>query len=414
MNPIAFVRRRPMAALMLAVALAFGALFGMYKLRVDIPSLNTSLLYAYIDTIGFGAKPFKGPDSSGHESVSENAVEEASGEEAHKIVVTSPMAMDVSIRQPYVCQIHARNHIEICAYVDGYLEPIPVNEGQEVKKGEVLFRIRPILYKAKLDAEVAEAELARIELDYSTKLAETKAVSKNEVPLYKAKLAKAEAKRMLAEAELNFTTITAPFDGIIDRRLKMEGSLIEEGDVLTTLSDNRVMWAYFYVPEKNYLAYKAALSRGEESPAIDLELADHSKFPYPGKIGAIEAIFNNKNGNIAFRADFPNSDGLLRHGQTGTVVMHRVQKDAVVVPQRATFEILAKRYAFVVDEDNIVHQRDITIQHVLEDIFVIESGLELKDKIILEGIRQVHDGQKVDYEFLPPEKALSQLKHHAE
>ena len=88
-------------------------------------------------------------------------------------------------------------------------------------------------------------------------------------------------------------------------------------------------------------------------------LANGNKFQQIGKIGAIEAEFNNETGNIPFRADFPNPDGLLRHGQTGTVLIRRVLKDAIVIPQRATFEVLDKRYVYVVDKDDVVHQREI-------------------------------------------------------
>ena len=118
-----------------------------------------------------------------------------------------------------------------------------------------------------------------------------------------------------------------------------------------------------------------------------------------GKIGAIEAKFNNETGNIPFRADFPNPDGLLRHGQTGNVLIHRTLNNAIVIPQRATFEILDKRYVYVVGEDHVVHQREIVIQHEMDDIFVIKKGLGVDDKIVFEGVRQVRDGDKVEYEF---------------
>ena len=131
-------------------------------------------------------------------------------------------------------------------------------------------------------------------------------------------------------------------------------------------------------------------------------------------IGAIEGQFNNENGNIAFRADFPNPDGLLRHGQTGTILIHRTLKNALVIPQRATFELLDKRYVWVVGEDDVAHQTLITIKHELEDIFVINSGLDVRDKIVLEGVRQVEEGEKVEYEFRKPEEALKNQKFHAE
>src|SRR5208282_778161 len=158
----------------------------------------------------------------------------------------------------------------------------------------------------------------------------------NEVRLYEAKLAKAQAKADLALAELDFTNVTAPFDGIVDRLHEQLGSLIKERDILTTLSDNSVMWVYFNVPEAKYLEYKASLKHENEDQRIELKLANGDKFPQIGKIGAIEAKFNNETGNIPFRADFKNPDGLLRHGQTGTVLIDRTLNNAIIIPQRAT------------------------------------------------------------------------------
>ena len=143
-------------------------------------------------------------------------------------------------------------------------------------------------------------------------------------------------------------------------------------------------------------------------------LANGNKFDQIGKIGAIEADFNNETGNIPFRADFPNPDRLLRHGQTGTVLISRVQNDAIVIPQRATFEVLQKRYVYVVDKDDVAHQREIAVQNELEDLFVIKNGLGVDDKIVLEGIRQVRDGDKVEYEDRQPEQVAANLKYHAE
>ncbi len=338
----------------------------------------------------------------------------AEHEEHQKIVVTSPKVQDVTYSEPYVCQIHARRNIEVRALASGYLEEIRVKEGQAVKQGQVMFRILPTLYKAKLDAALAEAQLAQLELNNTRRLFEKKVVSVQEVKLYEAKLAKAQAEAKLAEAELRFTEIKAPFDGIVDRLHMQLGSLVDEQDVLTTLSDNSVLWVYFNMPEARYLEYMAGLDRPNESRQIELVLANGSKFAYPGKIAAIEAQFNNETGNIPFRADFPNPQRLLRHGQTGTVLITRTLRNAVVIPQRATFNILDKRYVYVVDEQDIVHQREIAIQHELEDIFVVESGVNADDKIVLEGILQVTDGDKVEYDFQPPDEVLAHLKYHAE
>jgi membrane fusion protein (multidrug efflux system) len=335
--------------------------------------------------------------------------------EAHKIVVTSPVAKDVVITQQYVCQIHSRRHIKVCALANGYLKEIRVNEGQAVKKGDVMFRILPTLYQARLDAELAEARLAELELKNTERLFKSRVVSQNEVALYQAKLAKARAKAKQAEAELNFTDVRAPFDGIVDRLEQQLGSLVKEGEFLTTLSDNSVMWVYFNVPEARYLDYMAGRGQEKEGRQTELVLANGSKFPHTSTNVTVEAKFNNETGNIPFRADFPNPGRLLRHGQTGNVLIRRTLKDAVVIPQRATFEILDRQYVYVVGEDHVVRQREIVVQNELDDIFVVRGGLAVCDKIVLEGVRQVHDGQSdVEYEFRKPEEALANQKHHAE
>jgi membrane fusion protein, multidrug efflux system len=335
-------------------------------------------------------------------------------EEAHKVVVTSPQSKAITVTQQYVCQIHSKRHINVRALEMGYLEAVPVKEGQRVKEGDLMFKVIPTLYQAKTDAENAEAKLAQLEFNYTKQLAADKVVSQNEVALLDAKLAKAKAKAQEAQAELNFATIKAPFDGIMDRLQHQQGSLVQEGEILTTLSDNSVMWVYFNVPEARYLEYMAELNQHKGDMKIKLVLANGEEFDQPGNIGAIEADFNNETGNIPFRADFPNPDSLLRHGQTGNVLIHRLVNDAIVIPQRATFEILDKHYAYVVGDDGVVHQRYIVVENEMDDIFVIKSGLEVGDKIVLEGIRQVHDGDKVEYEFREPEVALANQKQHAE
>jgi membrane fusion protein (multidrug efflux system) len=334
--------------------------------------------------------------------------------EDHKIVLTSPKAKDVIVTQQYVCLIRSRRHIEVKALQSGYLEAIGVKEGQAVKKGDVMFEIVPTLYKARYDAELAEARLAELELKNTERLLKDNVVSQNEVALFQAKLDKARAKAKLAEAELNFTIVKAPFDGIIDRLEQQLGSLIKEGEILTTLSDNSVMWVYFNVPEARYLDYMAGLNQDQESGKIDLVLANDSKFQHSGKIGAVEAVFNNKTGNLPFRADFPNPERLLRHGQTGNVLIHRTLKNAVVIPQRATFEILDRRYVYVVDKDDVAHQREIVVQNELEDIYVVKSGLDVADRFVLDGVRQVRDGQKLEYEFRHPDKVIANQKNKAE
>lgn len=343
-----------------------------------------------------------------------NKHEEEHHHVSHKITATSPQAKAVTLTQQYVCQIHSKRHIMIRALETGYLESIPIKEGQQVTAGDLLFRVVPVLYQKRADAEAAEANLVRLEYNYTKSLRDKNVVSENEVALAEAKLSKAVAKADLATAELNFASVKAPFDGIVDRLLLQHGSLVQEGEELTTLSDNSVMWVYFNVPEARYLEYMAAPAEEKKNFEVELVLADGSKFRQVGKIGAIEADFNNETGNIPFRADFPNPEHLLRHGQTGKVLIHRVVHDALVIPQRATFEILDKQYVYVVDEDDVAHQREIVVANELEDLFVIKDGLKVDERIVLEGIRQVRDGDKVECEVCTPQEAVAELKHHAE
>ena len=341
--------------------------------------------------------------------------------EEHKIVLTTPKAMDIIVTEQYVCQIHSKRHIKVRALQAGYLEAIPVKEGQEVKKDQVMFKVIPILYKTKLDADVAEAKLAELELNNTKRLREQGVVSIQEVALYDAKLAKANAKVEQAKAELNFTEVKATFDGIIDRQEEQHGSLVKEGDVLTTLSDNSTMWVYFNVPERQYHKYTATPDKEKEGWKIELVLANGSKFKkktgeiVTGKIAAIGTKFNNESGNVSFRADFENPDQLLRYGMTGNILIHKTQKNALVIPQRATFEILDKQYVYVVGKDDVVHQREIKVRSELEDVFVIDSGLAVDDRFVYEGIRQVRDGKNLDeLELRPAEEILAHLKYHAE
>lgn len=330
----------------------------------------------------------------------------------HALVASRPLSTDVVATQSYVGMIRAQRHINVCPLASGYLEEVAVKEGQAVKKGDMLFRILPKLYQLRLDIERAEVQAARIEFQNINKLFEKKVVSENEAALARAKLSKAEAKAQLAEAELKFTAVLAPFDGIIGPLQVQPGSLVKEGDPLTTLSDNRQVQVYFNVPEVNYLEYMARFGKGEpgqEPPQIELVLASGSKPSQVGQVALIESDFHTATGTVPFRADFPNADGLLRHGQTGTVLLHQLIKNALVIPQRAVLESDTGRFVYVIDKDNVLQRRDIVIGGEMQGIFAIKEGLEPSDKILVEGLRQVRPGDKVEYEFRPPEELLGKL-----
>lgn len=330
-----------------------------------------------------------------------------------KFLVTSPLKQDTTLTRQYVCQIRSINHIELRALERGYLQQIFVDEGKFVRKGQLMFQIMPQLYKAELQKAQAEANFAEIEYQNTKQLSDRNVVSANELALAKAKLDKAKAELSLAEVHLGFTEIRAPFDGIIDRFRVRLGSLLEEGDLITTLSDNSGMWVYFNVPEAEYLNYKTNV-RQDSLLKVSLLMANNQTFEYPGVVQTIEADFNNETGNIAFRATFPNPKGLLRHGETGNIVATVPVKKALIIPQKATFEILEKKYVYVVDKDNVVKSKEIDIAAELPDLFIIKSGLTENDKILLEGLRKVRDNDKIAYEYQDPKKVLTQLKVYAE
>ncbi|WP_343587766.1 efflux RND transporter periplasmic adaptor subunit [Flavobacterium sp.] len=342
-----------------------------------------------------------------------NSKKEEEKEEKTKFLVTNPIEKDTTITKDYVSQIHSIQHIEIRAQERGYLEKIYVDEGQMVKKGQLLFKIMPALYEAELKKSKAEVSFSSIEYQNAKKLADEKVVSPNELAMAKAKLEKANAEMALSKVHLQFTEIRAPFDGIIDKFHVRQGSLVDEGELLTELADNSSMWVYYNVPESEYLDYQEKTGKSGKMK-VNLLMANNKKFQYPGVVETIEADFDNETGNIPFRATFPNPKRLLRHGETGSIQMPIELKNAMLIPQKATFEVLDKKYVYVIDKNNAVKSREIVIAAEMPHLFVIKEGLSLHDKILLEGLRLVKENQKIDYEVVKPQSVMSNLELYAE
>ena len=341
--------------------------------------------------------------------------EQGHGEGGHqaRLSVTRPLKRDTLVTRDFVCQIHSSRNIEIRALERGYLESVQVAEGQSVKEGSPMFKIQALVYQAELKRAEAEAQAARVEYDNTKRLADTKVVSDTELAITRAKLEKALAEVNLAQTHLGFTELKAPFPGLVDRLHVRRGSLVDEGDLLTTLSDNSEMWIYFNVPERDYLEY-AAEEQPDELKSVDLIMANGKVFNQPGRINAIEAEFNNETGTIAFRADFKNPKGLLRYGETGSIRMRRRVKGAVLIPQKATFEVLDHHYVLVVDKDEKLVQQRVRIAEEIEDLFIVTEGITDNDKIVVEGLRQAKAGEKAQYDFVEPAKAYENLKLRAE
>jgi membrane fusion protein (multidrug efflux system) len=343
--------------------------------------------------------------------------------EAGKFPVTSPLSMDTTYTIEYVAEIQSLQNVEIRAKIKGYIEKIYVDEGRPVKAGQTLFSIgnkefnqELLKAKAMLKSAIAEAKTAELELQNVKTLSDKNIVSNTELEKAKvnldaanARIDEAKANEATANINLSFSEIKAPFDGTINLIPFKTGSLIDEGTLLTKLSNNKEVFAYFNVSEKEYLGYTNQ-KENEEKNSITLLLANGQAHKYKGAVETIEGEFDRNTGNIAFRAKFPNPDLLLKHGSSGKVQLTNDIKNALIIPQKSTYEIQDKFYVFVVDANNVVKQRNIVIKQRLPHLYVIESGLAASDKIIYEGIQNVKEGDKILTEFISLKQVISQLK----
>ncbi|MBL7743855.1 MAG: efflux RND transporter periplasmic adaptor subunit [Chitinophagaceae bacterium] len=330
-------------------------------------------------------------------------------EEAGRFTVTSPLKTDTSFMKEYVSQIQSIRNIEVRAQEKGYLQSINADEGQYVHTGQVLFRIMPKMFEAELLKAQAAMKEAELELLNTKTLADKNIISKTEQAIAEAKLDEAKADRALAQLHLSLTEIRAPFDGTIDRIRFKPGSLIDEGTLLTTLSDNKYVYAYFNVSEPEYLDFKTRANAGETT-TVTLLLANGQVHKYKGVVETVESEFDNSTGNIAFRAKFPNPDMILKHGETGKVQMTARVSNALIIPQKATYELQDKVYVYTVDQNSVVRSKSITIKNRLPDLYVVDAGLLENDKILLEGVQNVKDDDKIEYKYVDPKSIISGLQ----
>lgn len=340
-----------------------------------------------------------------------------------KYQVTYPITVDTSYHSDYVTDIHSIKNIEIRARVKGYIETIHVDEGKPVKKGQTIFSISKQEYQeevlkatANLKNAISEAKAAELELQNIKILVEKNVVSKTEMEMAQAKLDALNAKieeakshEVSAQLKLSFTEIRAPFDGVIDRIPNKVGSLVDEGTLLTTLSDNNEVYAYFNVSEKEYLDFSHDVRESSNSGEVSLILANNKEHNYKGKIETIEGEFDNETGSIAFRARFPNPDKILKHGSSGKIRLKKKLHNAIVIPQKSTFEIQDQVYVFVVDDQNQVRMKSFVPKIRIPHLYILESGLTTKDKIIYEGIQDVREGMYVNPEVVPLKNIIARL-----
>lgn len=323
--------------------------------------------------------------------------------------VIHPIVMDTVYTNEYVTDIHSVQNVEIRARVSGYIEAIHVDEGKNVKAGQILFNIsnkeyKEALVKAKATLRSAEAEAksANVELLNIKILVDKNIVSKSElekaeavVEATHAKIDEAKSDVTNASLNLSLTEIRAPFDGLINRIPNKIGSLIDEGTLLTSISNNKEIFAYFNVSEREYLDF-ISLKNSDKKNEVTLVLANNEIHKQKGIVETVDGEFDKTTGNIAFRARFSNPDGILRHGSSGKIRLKNEVRNAMIIPQKATFEIQEKTYVFVVDENNIVRSKSFIPKLRLPNLYVIENrGFSKNDKIVYEGIQNVKNGDKI-------------------
>lgn len=318
---------------------------------------------------------------------------------------------NITLEQEYVADIEASQNTELRARVKGYLEQIHVDEGARVHKGQILFTIDDAIFQSEFDkaqanlqTAQAEARVAELEIQNIKMLVDKEVVNATELALARAKydalMARvAECRAIVNQAEINLshTIIKAPFDGIIDRIPFKVGSLIDEGSLLTTVSDIQTVNAYFNVSETEYLQYMKALIADSLSTSdmVDLVLADGEQFPHKGHVETMEGEFEKGTGSIAFRARFPNPQFILKHGSSGRVRLSRKFENAILVPQKSTFEVLDRTYVFVTDKEGNVKQREIQPESRFGTYYIVKSGLYAGDLVIFEGIQNVKEGDRI-------------------
>lgn len=318
--------------------------------------------------------------------------------------VAKPIVTDTFYFREFVANINAVSYVEVRSRVKGYVEKMHVDEGQRVKQGQLLFSISSLEYQKELQkafaahkSALADLKAAEVELSQVTSLTEKSIVSKAELEMVKAKVEalkaqvdEAEATREQAELNVELAKIKAPYSGIINRIPNKVGSLIEEGSMLTTISDNSEVFAYFQLSERDYLNIKELQSA--ETRNVRLRLADNALYEERGIIEIIESEFDQQSGTIAVRARFPNPNGLLKHGSNGKILFKAYLPKAILVPQKSTFEIQDKIYTYVLTADSTLALRNIKPKMRLTGFYVVESGIKPDEYVVYEGVENAKDG----------------------
>ncbi|WP_018665684.1 efflux RND transporter periplasmic adaptor subunit [Bacteroides gallinarum] len=322
---------------------------------------------------------------------------------------------DKELSTSYSATIRGRQDIDIYPQVSGTIERLCVTEGQAVRRGQLLFVIDQVPYKAALNTALANVEAARAGLataeltynsnkelraqnvvsDFSLKTAE------NAYLTAKAQLAQAEAQEVNARNNLSYTEVKSPSDGVVGALPYRAGALVSPSipQPLTTVSDNSDMYVYFSMTENQLLALTRQYGTMDEAlknmPEVELQLNDNSMYGKKGKIESVSGVIDRQTGTVVARAVFPNESRLLHSGASGNVVIPTVYKDCIVIPQGATVQMQDKTLTYKVVDGKAVSTL-ITVASVNDGReYVVLDGLEVGDEIVAEGAGLVREGTQV-------------------
>ncbi|GGI51671.1 hemolysin D [Mucilaginibacter galii] len=344
-------------------------------------------------------------------SCSSNKSQNTTGQDTLELPVITIKTKDTTLQTAYVADIQAHKNVEVRSRLRGFLEKIYVDEGKPVSKGQILFKLndeeyRVVLARAKAALSNAEADAVatRVEVNRVKMLVGKNVLAPSELDVAKSKLKADEA--TIAEARTNvqsaqnhiaYTIIRAPFDGIIDRIPLKGGSLIDEGALLTSISDISTIYAYFSFPENEYLQYQRSINKGlnDANNTVKLMLSDGTSYSHTGTIETIEGEIEQATGSIALRAKFPNPHKLLRHGASGKIYITTKLDDAVMIPQKSVFEVQDKSYVYTLGPDNKLHMQSFTPLTRFSQYYVVKDGLKAGDKILFEGAQSARDGMVI-------------------
>ena len=322
---------------------------------------------------------------------------------------------DKELQTTYSAAIRGRQDIDIYPQVSGTLTRLCVEEGQAVRKGQILFIIDQVPYIAALrtaeaNVEAAKAGVATSQLTYDSKreLYAQKVVSEfdlktshNSLLSAKAQLAQAEAQRINAANNLSYTEVKSPADGVVGTLPYRVGTLVSSGmpKPLTTVSDNSDMYVYFSMTENQMLEltrrYGSKDKALAEMPAVSLQLNDRSTYPQEGKIETISGVIDTSTGTVSLRAVFPNKDGLLTSGGSGNVIVPLKKEDCIVIPQAATYELQDKVFVYKV-VDGKAQSAPVQVTRVNGgQEYIVENGLQVGDVIVVEGVGLLREGTPV-------------------